>query len=95
MSLSGGQGSGEELAEGEALARYAAQKGVEKIIAEGKSTSENLLLPRELMGKGRPRFIAAEQESAALLRLRSRFAQTPLGTGPAPLGASRLSVFKI
>ena len=51
--LSGGQGPGEDIAEGEAMARYAEQKGVdlEKIMVEDQSTSteENLLFSRELM----------------------------------------------
>lgn len=61
LILSGGQGPGEEIAEGEAMARYAEQKDVdpEKIIVEGKSTSteENLLFSRELMEKSRPKVI--------------------------------------
>lgn len=61
LILSGGQGPGEEIAEGEAMARYAEQKdvGPEEIIVEGKSTSteENLLFSRELMEKSRPRVI--------------------------------------
>lgn len=56
-----GQGPGEDIAEGEAMARYAEQRGVglEKIIVEGKSTSteENLLFSRELMSRDRPRGI--------------------------------------
>ena len=59
--MSGGQGPGEDIAEGEAMARYAEQKGVDlgKIIVEGKSTSteENLLFSRELMSRDRPRVI--------------------------------------
>ena len=47
LILSGGQGPGEDITEGEAMARYAKQKGVgmEKMIVEGrsKSTEENLL----------------------------------------------------
>lgn len=58
LILSGGQGPGEDIAEGEAMARYVEQKdvGLEKIIVEGKSTSteENLLFSRELMEKSRP-----------------------------------------
>lgn len=61
LILSGGQGPGEDIAEGEAMARYADQKdvGLEKIIVEGKSTSteENLLFSRELMEKSRPTVI--------------------------------------
>ncbi len=61
LILSGGQGPGEDIAEGEAMARYAEQRGVglEKIIVEGKSTSteENLLFSRELMSRDRPRAI--------------------------------------
>lgn len=61
LILSGGQGPGEDIAEGEAMARYAEQKSVgpEKIIIEGRSTSteENLLFSRELMEKAWPRVI--------------------------------------
>ena len=61
LILSGGQGPGEDIAEGEAMARYVEQKGVgpEKIIVEGKSTSteENLLFSRELMEKSWPKVI--------------------------------------
>lgn len=61
LILSGGQGPGEDIAEGEAMARYAEQKdvGLEKIIVEGNSTSteENLLFSRELMEKNRPGII--------------------------------------
>lgn len=61
LILSGGQGPGEDIAEGEAMARYVEQKdvGLEKIIVEGKSTSteENLLFSRELMEKSWPRVI--------------------------------------
>lgn len=61
LILSGGQGPGEDIAEGEAMAGYAEQKdvGQEKIIVEGKSTStgENLLFSRELMEKSRPKVI--------------------------------------
>ena len=49
LIMSGGQGPGEDIAEGEAMARYAEEQGVgiEKIIVEGrsKSTEENLLFP--------------------------------------------------
>ena len=61
LIMSGGQGPGEDIAEGEAMARYAEQKGVDlgKIIVEGKSTSteENSLFSRELMSWDRPRVI--------------------------------------
>ena len=61
LILSGGQGPGEEIAEGEAMARYAEQKGVrpEQMIVERKSrsTEENLLFSRELMNRGQPRVI--------------------------------------
>ena len=61
LILSGGQGPSEDIAEGEAMARYAEQKDVslEKIIVEGKSTSteENLLFSRELMEKSWPKVI--------------------------------------
>lgn len=53
LILSGGQGPGEEIAEGEAMARYAEQQGVgpEKILVEDRSTSteENLLFSQALM----------------------------------------------
>ena len=61
LIMSGGQGPGEDIAEGEAMARYAEQKEVDlgKIMVEGKSTSteENLLFSRELMSRDRPRVI--------------------------------------
>lgn len=61
LIMSGGQGQGEEIAEGEAMARYARQKGVsaEKTIVEGnsKSTEENLRFSRELMDKENPKII--------------------------------------
>lgn len=61
LILSGGQGPGEDIAEGEAMAKYAEQKdvGLEKIIVEGKSTSteENLLFSWELMEKSWPKVI--------------------------------------
>ena len=61
LILSGGQGPGEDIAEGEAMARYAEQKGVNlgKIMVEGRSTSteENLLFSQKLMEKGWPRVI--------------------------------------
>lgn len=53
LILSGGQGPGEDIAEGEAMARYAEREGVdpERIMVEDKSTSteENLQFSRELM----------------------------------------------
>ncbi len=61
LIMSGGQGPGEDIAEGEAMARYAEQSGVgkERIIVEGKSrsTEENLLFSRSLMVKANPRVI--------------------------------------
>ena len=58
LIMSGGQGPGEDIAESEAMARYAEQKEVdpEKIIIEGKSTSteENLLFSRKLMVGDQP-----------------------------------------
>lgn len=61
LIMSGGQGPGEDIAEGEAMAGYAEQKGVSagKIIVEGesRSTEENLLLSRKLMDKENPRVI--------------------------------------
>lgn len=61
LIMSGGQGPGEDTAEGKAMARYARQKGVnpEKIIVEKKSTSteENLLFSRKLMEKSWPKVI--------------------------------------
>ncbi len=61
LIMSGGQGPGEDIAEGEAMARYAEQNGVgiDRIIVEGKSrsTEENLLFSRNLMVKGNPRVI--------------------------------------
>ena len=61
LILSGGQGPGEDIAEGEAMARYAEEKNVgpEKIIIEGRSTSteENLLFSRKLMEKAWPKVI--------------------------------------
>lgn len=61
LIMSGGQGKGEDIAEGEAMARYAREKGVsaEKIIVEGKSksTEENLMFSRELMDKGNPKIV--------------------------------------
>lgn len=61
LIMSGGQGPGEETAEGEAMAEYARQRGVnsEKIIVEGQScsTEENLLFSRALMEKANPKVI--------------------------------------
>ncbi len=61
LIMSDGQGSGEDIAEGEAMARYAEQNGVgiERIIVEGKSrsTEENLLFSRSLMVKADPKVI--------------------------------------
>lgn len=61
LILSGGQGPGEEIAEGEAMAGYAAGKGVDKkrIIMETRSvsTEENLLFSRRLMEKEKPEVI--------------------------------------
>lgn len=57
--MSGGQGKGEELPEGEAMARYAINKGIDesKILIENKSTNtkENLLFSSKLMTKESPR----------------------------------------
>lgn len=61
LLMSGGQGSGEDLAEGDAMAAYAVQKGVEpeRIIVEreSRSTEENLLFSRRLMEQEKPRVI--------------------------------------
>ena len=61
LIMSGGQGSGEDIPESEAMADYALDKGVsvEKIILEQKSvsTQENLCFSRELMNKQKPRII--------------------------------------
>jgi len=61
LIMSGGQGPGEDLAEGRAMADYAVQKGIDKdkIIVEGRSrsTDENLLFSRELMSGEKPRVI--------------------------------------
>lgn len=61
LIMSGGQGPGEDLAEGRAMADYAVQKGVaaEKIMIEDKSrsTEENLRFSRELMSGEKPRVI--------------------------------------
>lgn len=61
LLMSGGQGPGEETAEGRAMADYAVCHGVpaERILVEdkSKSTEENLLYSRELMGKTNPRVL--------------------------------------
>ena len=61
LIMSGGQGPGEDVAEGEAMARYAEERGVvrEKIMIESKSrsTEENLLFSSRLMEKARPKVI--------------------------------------
>lgn len=61
LIMSGGQGPGEDLAEGWAMADYAVQKGIDKdrIIVEdrSRSTEENLLFSRELMSGEKPRVI--------------------------------------
>lgn len=55
LIMSGGQGPGEDMPESEAMAAYAADKGVDKrrIITETKSvsTQENLMFSRRLMEK--------------------------------------------
>lgn len=57
--MSGGQGAGENLPEGEAMAKYALSKGVdaERIVIENKSvnTRENLLFSKALMEGDKPR----------------------------------------
>lgn len=57
--MSGGQGKGEDIPEGEAMARYAINKGIDesKVIIEDKSTDtkENLLFSSKLMTKESPR----------------------------------------
>lgn len=57
--MSGGQGKGEDIPEGEAMARYAINKGIDesKILIENKSTNtkENLLFSSKLMTKESPR----------------------------------------
>ena len=59
LIMSGGQGKGEDIPEGEAMARYAINKGIEesKILIENKSTNtkENLLFSSKLMTKESPR----------------------------------------
>lgn len=61
LIMSGGQGPGEDIPEGEAMASYAIEKGIvaEKIIKETKSvsTQENLRFSRQLMEKENPRII--------------------------------------
>lgn len=61
LVMSGGQGPGEELSEGEAMAGYAERQGVESsrilIENESHSTEENLLFSRKLMTKERPKVI--------------------------------------
>ena len=61
LIMSGGQGPGEEIAEGEAMAEYARQRGVnpDKIIVEGQSgsTEENLQFSRALMEKKNPKVV--------------------------------------
>ena len=61
MVLSGGQGPGEDIPEGEAMAAYAVEKGVDKgrILMETKSvsTEENLLFSKRLMEKENPKVI--------------------------------------
>lgn len=61
LIMSGGQGSGEDISESEAMTAYAVEKGVnrEKIIMESKSvsTQENLLFSRNLMDKENPKII--------------------------------------
>ena len=59
LILSGGQGPGEDLPEGEAMAAYAIERGVEpgRVIIERESvnTEENLRFSRRLMEGRRPR----------------------------------------
>ena len=61
LILSGGQGPGEEIPESEAMAAYAAERGVdaERIIMEQRSgsTEENLRYSRELMEGQRPKVV--------------------------------------
>lgn len=61
LILSGGQGPGEDIPEGEAMAAYAMDKGVDKerilIESESVSTEENLLFSRRLMEKENPKVI--------------------------------------
>ena len=57
--MSGGQGSGEDISESEAMAAYEVDKGVnpDRIIKEQESvsTKENLLFSRKLMEKKSPK----------------------------------------
>ena len=59
LIMSGGQGKGEDIPEGEAMARYAIEQGIDesKIIVENKSknTKENILFSSKLMNKELPR----------------------------------------
>ncbi len=61
LLMSGGQGPGEEISEGRAMADYAISHGVpaERILVEekSKSTQENLLFARELMDETNPRVL--------------------------------------
>ncbi len=61
MILSGGQGPGEDISEGEAMVAYAVEKGVDKkrirIESKSVSTEENLLFSRRVMEKERPKVI--------------------------------------
>lgn len=61
LIMSGGQGSGEDIPESEAMAAYEVDKGVDadRIIKEQKSvsTEENLLFSRKLMEKKTPKII--------------------------------------
>ncbi len=63
LILSGGQGPGEDLPEGEAMAAYAIEHGVpaERVIVERESsdTEENLRFSRRLMEGKRPRIAIA------------------------------------
>lgn len=59
LIMSGGQGKGEDIPEGEAMARYAINKGIDesKILIENKSTNtkENPYFLSKLMTKESPR----------------------------------------
>lgn len=61
LILSGGQGSGEDIPESEAMAAYAVGRGVdrERIVMEARSvsTQENLLFSRKLMEKEKPAIV--------------------------------------
>lgn len=61
LIMSGGRGPGEDIAEGEAMAAYAVEQGVdqERVIVEAKSvsTQENLLFSRKLMEKENPKIV--------------------------------------